>query len=685
LRILVFVSTFLLLTVLSVTSVYALAGFSNSVPFRCESDKVGSDLTDFPVRLVLGGTVGIYDDDLTIVFDEIGADFLKLAVTDSDDNQCYVEVAYWDSGSESAELYFKAPLIESGTDTLYYLHFDAGATDNTSYVGTPNSVPATNVWDSNYVAVYHFTETVTGTDTATFIESTGSGSNGYCPGTSFGGRSLSLTSRMEGWLTGKSQYVSGSSMCIVMPFIDNSGTYTIETIVHTGTFPSDYPFLIGAMRFDAGVPTQFVGCWYDDRVDPLLGDIRVSYCTDYEFFDDSELEDYICEDGCDGWPKDEWTSLAFIRGGSIPFVGNMRIYNDGELVTSGTYYTEDPPTTALDLEVGFIVGVESYWIPSPDDVWVTIDEFRYSDIDRGGTWMYAAAASYADDFVNWFSKPDVTTVSAVFGSDLLVDADGLVSGLGGSTVVEYGFVYSLTGTPSLGSGTKSSVVEAKSSVPFSFGWDIDVDKPYPPGAFFVRAFATNDYTTGYGAVLSGTAFPSLGSGTLVLWLDFEPEDANSQSVDDLSGRSNNLRYNWFDPWLDCLSGTGSVSEDSIASETIYQRGEARPSATNIFDVLEPPDTMYQEGEGEGLPLYELFGWTATYLDWGTGMLYMFVMMMAGVGVGLGATIATGSPMFGALGCGFVLAAGMTTGIVPLWLIIVYGLFTAPFILVSKGV
>lgn len=131
-------------------------GFDNYISFIIDSDDVDAALTDFPVMLYLSESSGINGTDLTAVFDEVGVNSLKIAVTISDMlTQCYVELDYWDSAAEEAWLFVRVPSISNITDTLLYLWFDNDKADNNSYVGVSGSAPAEAVWDSDHVVVDH--------------------------------------------------------------------------------------------------------------------------------------------------------------------------------------------------------------------------------------------------------------------------------------------------------------------------------------------------------------------------------------------------------------------------------------------------------------------------------------------------------------------------------------------------
>jgi len=277
--------------------------------------------------------------------------------------------------------------------------------------------------------------------------------------------------------------------------------------------------------------------------------------------------------------------------------------------------------------------------------------------------------------------PSVTTDDLDTVAPGELEADGSVTLIGASDVTERGFCYNMIGAPTYSSSRV--YVSGTWTIPFSFEEDITLSEEL--GDCHVRAYACNATGTGYGLELTSFSFPSLSTGTDMLYLYFEPEDSDDDTVQDHSPMDNDMIYDWAPLTFGCASGSVSVDEEAIEIEDSYSRTTDIDERSKVFDVLEPPDTMYQEGTGEGLPLYELFGWTATYLDWGTGMLYMWMMMVTAVGVGVAAAVAAGSPFIGALACGFVLASGMSTGIVPLWLVLAFGIFAATYMLTARSI
>jgi len=136
-----------------------LGTWAKRIEITVDNTNIDSDLTHFPIPIVLGSSVGGSSQDITDIFDEVGSSWQKIAVTKSDGTtQLYVEKEVWDSGTENALLWVsKSDLtLSSSTTTTLYLYFDSSQGNNTTYVADPGN--RTEVWDSNFVARYGMTE-----------------------------------------------------------------------------------------------------------------------------------------------------------------------------------------------------------------------------------------------------------------------------------------------------------------------------------------------------------------------------------------------------------------------------------------------------------------------------------------------------------------------------------------------
>ncbi|RLI53783.1 MAG: hypothetical protein DRP09_14830 [Candidatus Thorarchaeota archaeon] len=133
-----------------------LSGWSKRRQITIDHNDIDNDLTDFPVLLYLSANSGVNSADVTSIFDEIGSNSKKIAVTTNDGTtQCYVEIEKWDATNEEAWLWVKVPSISSSEDTVLYFYYDNSQSDNDDYVGNTNESPAQNVWNPNYKIVLH--------------------------------------------------------------------------------------------------------------------------------------------------------------------------------------------------------------------------------------------------------------------------------------------------------------------------------------------------------------------------------------------------------------------------------------------------------------------------------------------------------------------------------------------------
>ena len=182
-----------------------------------------SDLTNFPHLLYISASSGTGATDLTTIFDSISdANRKKIAVTTSDGTtQCYVEIENWDASGEKASLWVKVPSILASGGATLYLYFDAGQSDNTSYVGDTTDAVVHNVWDSNFKCVFHMNQSPT---SATALKD--STSNGY---QSTAVEAMDATNLQDGD-TGKSIYYDGTAEYIGSnaPGVGGTNARTLE-------------------------------------------------------------------------------------------------------------------------------------------------------------------------------------------------------------------------------------------------------------------------------------------------------------------------------------------------------------------------------------------------------------------------------------------------------------------------
>jgi len=151
-------------------------GWGNRIKLTINNNLVGSDLSNFPLPVYLSTSSGTTNKNVSFVFDELGANSHKIAVTKSDGTtECYVEVENWNSGSETAWLWVNAGTVSSTANTILYLYYDSTHADNDTYVGDTNDAVAENVWDEHFKGVYHMAD---GVDDSHIYDSTSNDNDG---------------------------------------------------------------------------------------------------------------------------------------------------------------------------------------------------------------------------------------------------------------------------------------------------------------------------------------------------------------------------------------------------------------------------------------------------------------------------------------------------------------------------
>lgn len=124
--------------------------FSTSFQYKkqivIDYTKVEADLTDFPVLIYLAS-----DSDLALKAQDDGDD---IAFSDSAENMLSHEIEYFNGTTGELVAWVKADLSGSSNTILYMYYGNSTAC---------NQEDAANVWDSNFVGVWHLSESGTGT------------------------------------------------------------------------------------------------------------------------------------------------------------------------------------------------------------------------------------------------------------------------------------------------------------------------------------------------------------------------------------------------------------------------------------------------------------------------------------------------------------------------------------------
>jgi len=341
-----------------------LDDWTNRVKITVDSNDVAAVLHDFPVLLYLSNASGRNQDDVTFVFDELQSpeNRRKIAVTTEDGvTPCYVEIEAWDTAGEEAWLWAKIPSINSSVDTVLYLYYDSTQGNNTEYVGDTNSSAGEQVWDPNYVAVWHLAENATGPR----LDSTTNDNDGTPE--NYEGDEATGGGRIDG-----ADQFEGSDDRI---FVADSASLS---------FANDQLVLEAWVRLDA-LPTSETAI------------LRKDNQWQIGFFDANTIRNLVRTTGVTGWTTandedypfstDTWYYWTFLyNGSSIVHQVNAQQVGATHTVTG----------SIVDNANGAHV---AYCVYSGGYLEGSVDEIRVSNVTRSPAWIEASYESGRDDFL----------------------------------------------------------------------------------------------------------------------------------------------------------------------------------------------------------------------------------------------------------------------------------------------
>jgi hypothetical protein len=339
---------------------------------------ISADMLDYPLYLNISATSGIGDVDITSIFDEVGANGLKIAVLLTDGKtECYLEEVSWDSVGETVEIWCRVPAVSTAADTLVVICYSLAHADNSSYVGVVGSTPGKAVWDANFVLVYHMNDTTTSTITgSTALNAAGVKLGANAPVEATGG-------------VGKTQDFDGTDDKVTIAdstSLSALGTMTLESYFNQDVQGQEG--LIGKFT-DADQYTE----WF--FILDASGRIRIFLTTDGipQYLDavgTTEVSDTTYHYGVGTWD-------------GVNLAGHTLIYVDGNL---------DALTTDVKQSGGYI--------PHDSDMVVTIgqiyndtlcfdgkiSETRISNIARSAAYVKANQYCFTDALVTfWAERP----------------------------------------------------------------------------------------------------------------------------------------------------------------------------------------------------------------------------------------------------------------------------------------
>jgi hypothetical protein len=339
-------------------------------------------MTNFPVLVKLDSGSDI---DYTKTKDS-GED---IRFTDSDGTTLKYEIEYWNE-SGTSYVWVKVPQIDqnSSTDYVYMYYGNTDAND-----GQDDE----NVWDSNFLAVYHFDETTGSTlfdSTSNNVDATKDGSIGMDTSGQVDGAD-SFDGNGENYENTSAGMSFGTELTMEGWFKYPDGGAGSPRIVELSIQGNAYSHCL------APDPDGSVRAWADCNG------------TTYNRVGDAD-------DSTD-YGNDQWHYFVYTY--SSP---NAYIYMDGSRTDTGNVEACSNLDDGTILIIGAISDISGQYSHSQHEFDGDIDEIRISDVARSQAWIAATYKTSDDDFISYATEEERypssgTLTSNIFNAEFPAD------------------------------------------------------------------------------------------------------------------------------------------------------------------------------------------------------------------------------------------------------------------------
>lgn len=348
----------------SLTLTGPFGGWEKRIKLSIDSGDVDSDLTDFPVLVYLSTSSGISSDDVSAVFDEVGADYNAIRFTsDDEETDLYYEVELWDEAGEEAWIWVKIPSVASDTDTDLYLYYDS-TRDGSAY-NSPE-----DVWDSNFKFVSHMQDDP---DTSHVRDSTSNNNDGTKKGANEPIETTGKISKAQDFEADDSHYIDPNEQTLQSIGITATSGYTFEGWTKLESDTSENQGIIESR-------------WNNHKlVATTIGRFAVQCRTDVANI-------LITSTGVD------YRDLAWYYVVSRIWIEDGVVH--GELYINGIKNGEDTDGTEIS-SLNAILGIGRKGNEDTHYFDGIIDEPRISNIGRSPSWIKATYESERDDLIEF--------------------------------------------------------------------------------------------------------------------------------------------------------------------------------------------------------------------------------------------------------------------------------------------
>lgn len=339
-----------------------LEGWGHRVKITIDHDDIDDNLSSFPVLIYISNSSGINNEDLTFIFDEIGTNYLKIAITASDGiTETFVEVEKWDLGNEKAWLWANVT-ANSATDEDVYLYYGNDHADNVECVGLTESNPAENVWDPNFMLLWHMRDKTT----SSIADSTSNDVDGT-----------------KG--SANNPLVTTSGM------VDDAQDFSGDEVTHAtflDVMPDDFTIEV-CIKLDSKDATQ-----YPFDKENIFGDDRIKLGIQ------ADNRVIFWGEASAGGAKDVvstatlTTATWYYLAGVHTHDAALKVYVD-LAVDSGDTLGTIRDGTSFDFHIGRAASGDAYPIDG------MVDELRVSNIARPASWLKATHETIIDDLLDF--------------------------------------------------------------------------------------------------------------------------------------------------------------------------------------------------------------------------------------------------------------------------------------------
>jgi hypothetical protein len=327
-----------------------------------DNTNIDSDLTHFPVPIVLGTSVGLVAQDVSDIFDELNSESKKIAITKADGtSQLYGEIEHWDSVNEKAVIWTSSSGLDilSENTTDLYLYYDSNREDNTDYIGDTGDTVAQNVWNSDFAARYGMAQDPSG-GAGCIIDSTVNANHGSPGG------SMTSADLVDGNIGKAIEFDGVNDGINIGPVLTNETQFAFGAFVKPTTAPNE-GFIVTFGDHTYNVPRSMLQYKTGEILQLFIGD----------------GSDNIRVEPTDIFSVDSWMRVFGIRDGDTGYLyTNGSLIGQGANVSIGDSIDDDGYIGQNQEANGFFDGLISdvqIWDAAPTEAWIKADYHAQTD------------------------------------------------------------------------------------------------------------------------------------------------------------------------------------------------------------------------------------------------------------------------------------------------------------------